>query len=61
MLEGTSVSDFVLRVSEIAADRCTVVYPNFIENTGPIISELSDLGHICMGYYGEMDPNPDYI
>ena len=49
-------SDFALRVSEIAADRCTVVYTNFIENIGPIISELSDLGHSCMGYYGEMDP-----
>ena len=32
-------------------------YTNFIENNiGPIISELNDLGHSCVGYYGEMDP-----
>ena len=49
-------NDFVLRVSENAADRCTVVYTNFIENTGPVISELSNLGHSCVGYYREMDP-----
>ena len=51
-----SFNDFALRVSEIAGDRCTIVYTNFIENIGPIISELSDLGHTCVGYYGEMDP-----
>ena len=51
-----NLNDFAIRASEIAGDRCTVVYTNFIENVGPIISELSDLGHSCVGYYGVMDP-----
>ena len=28
---------------------------NFIESIGPIIRELSDIGHSCVGCYGEMD------
>ena len=51
-----SLTDFALRVSEIAGDRCTVIYTNFIENIESIVSELNDLGHCCVGYYGEIDP-----
>ena len=49
MLEEISVifpSEY-LKLLQIA--RSTIVYTNFIEYIGPIISELSDLEHSCVG------------
>lgn len=45
MLHKILIIYLALRVSEIAGDRCTIVYTNFIDNIGLIIGELSDVGH----------------
>lgn len=51
-------SHFASRVSNILQDSCgesTIIYTDFIEDVGLIMSELSSLGIDSVAYYGEMD------
>ena len=49
-------SYFASRVSEmLQSDECAIVYTDFIDDVGPIMSELSNYGIDSVAYYGEMD------
>ena len=49
-------SYFASRVAELLEDlQCTIVYTDFIDNVGLIMSELGDKGIDSVAYYGEMD------
>ena len=43
-------------VAAISQSQPTIIYTDFINDVGPIVSALSDLGIDAVGYYGEMDP-----
>jgi len=42
-------------VKEIIADRCSIIYPDFIVDVGPILESLRMEGIEDVGHYGEMD------
>jgi len=42
-------------VKEIIADRCSIIYTDFIVDVGPILESLRMEGIEAVGYYGEMD------
>ena len=49
-------SYFASRVSDIISeDECTIIYTDFIDDVGPIMSELSEKNIDSVAYYGEMD------
>ena len=49
-------SYFASRVADIIdSSDCAIVYTDFIDDVGLIISELSNLGINSIAYYGEMD------
>lgn len=48
-------SGFARRVKEIIADRCSIIYTDFIVDVGPILESLRMEGIEAVGYYGEMD------
>ena len=39
----------------IQSDECAIVHTDFIDDVGPIMSELSTYGIDSVAYYGEMD------
>ena len=54
MLKGLSY--FASRVSDmLQSDESAIVYTDFIDDVGPIMSELSNHGIDSVAYYGEMD------
>ena len=53
--KGHDFSFFAARVAEKIENRCTIIYTDFINSVGPIVSELSELGIESVAYYGEMD------
>ena len=49
-------SYFASRVSEmLQSDERAIEYTDFIDDVGPIMSELSNYGINSVAYYGEMD------
>ena len=49
-------SYFASRVSNmLQSDECAILYTDFIDDVGPIMSELSNHGIDSVAYYGEMD------
>ena len=48
------------KVSEVYNNESTIVYTDFIDNVGKIISSLQDLGIEAVGYYGEMSRSESY-
>ena len=52
---GKGLSHFAARVSEILDGSSAIIYTDFIDNIGPIVSELSEYDIDCVAYHGEMD------
>ena len=48
---------FANRVSEIIGSNPCIVYTDFIQDVGPILSAVRDLDISAVGYYGEMEIN----
>ena len=48
-------SFFASRAAEIIASDCAVIYVDFINNIGPIASQLHALGIETVAYHGKMD------
>ena len=49
-------SYFASRILDmLQGDECAIVYTDFIDDVGPIMSELSNRGIDSVAYYGEMD------
>ena len=46
---------FARRVSEIIVDEPCIIYTDFIQDEGPILSAICDLDISAVGYYGEME------
>ena len=46
---------FAARVSEILDGSSAIIYTDFIDDIGPIVSELSEYDIDCVAYHGEMD------
>ena len=53
--KGHDFPFFAARVAEKIENRCTIIYRDFINSVGPIVSALSELGIESVAYYGEMD------
>ncbi|MDD9816535.1 MAG: RecQ family ATP-dependent DNA helicase [Gammaproteobacteria bacterium] len=49
------LSYFAMRVAEKVENRCTIIYTDFINNVGKIVSALFELGLDSVAYTGEMD------
>ena len=49
------MSLFAARVSEILDGSSTIIYTDFTDDVGPIVSELSEYDIDCVAYHGEMD------
>ena len=52
---GNDVMYFASRVVDKIGNDCTIIYTDFINSVGPIMSELSALDVDSVAYYGEMD------
>ena len=52
---GKGLSHFAARVSEILDGSSAIIYTDFIDDIGPIVSELSEYDIDCVAYHGEMD------
>ena len=48
-------SYFASRVAELIGDSTTIIYTDFIDDIGPIVSELNECSIDCVAYHGEMD------
>ena len=48
------------KVSEVYNNESTIVYTDFVDNVGKIISSLQDLSIEAVGYYGEMSRSESY-
>ena len=48
------------KVSETIKDECCIIYTDFINNIGPIMSKLQENGIDSLPYYGEMDAKSRY-
>ena len=46
---------FAKRVKEIVGRESGIIYTDFVNDVGPILSAVSNLGFEAVGYYGEMD------
>ena len=46
---------FAKRVSEIIGNDPCIIYSDFIQDVGPILSAIRDLDISAVGYYGEME------
>ena len=55
ILSDDDFSFFASRAAEIIASDCAVIYVDFINNIGPIASQLHALGIETVAYHGEMD------
>ena len=53
-------SIFARKVSESIRNECSIIYTDFINSTGPIMSKLQDNGIDSLPYYGEMDAKSRY-
>ena len=53
--KGHDFSFFAAQVAEEIENRCIIIYTDFINSVGPIVSELSELGIESVAYYGGMD------
>ena len=51
---------FAKKVSETIKDQCCIIYTDFINSIGPIMSKLQDNGIDSLPYYGEMDSKSRY-
>ena len=51
---------FAKIVSETIKQECCIIYTNFINNIGPIMSKLQENGIDSLPYYGEMDSKSRY-
>ena len=51
---------FAKKVSETINNECCIIYTDFINNIGPIMSKLQDNGIDSLPYYGEMDAKARY-
>ena len=47
---GRGLSHFALRVSEILDGNSAIIYTDFIDDIGPIVSELSEYDIDCVAY-----------
>ena len=55
-IQRKDFSYFASRISDLISEgECTIVYTDFIDDVGPIMSELSEKGIDSVAYYGEMD------
>ena len=52
---GNDLMYFASRVVDKIGNDCTIIYTDFINSVGPIMSELSALDVDSVAYYGEMD------
>ena len=48
-------SIFAEKVAQIIQNDCSIIYTDFINNIGPIMSRLQEKGIDSLPYYGEMD------
>ena len=55
-----SLSIFATRVSQIIQDECSIIYTDFINDIGPIMSKLEEQGISSVAYYGELDAKSRY-
>ena len=51
---------FAKKVSETIKQECCIIYKDFINNIGPIMSKLQENGIDSLPYYGEMDSKSRY-
>ena len=51
---------FAKKVSETINDECCIIYTDFINSIGPIMSKLLENGIESLPYYGEMDAKTRY-
>ena len=61
--ELCNVDNFTIyakKVSETIKNECCIIYTDFINNIGPIMSKLQDNGIDSLPYYGEMDAKSRY-
>jgi superfamily II DNA helicase RecQ len=54
---GNDLAYFASRVVDKIGNDCTIIYTDFINSVGPIMSELSAFDVDSVAYYGEMDIN----
>lgn len=52
---GKDLAYFASRVVEKIGNECSIIYTDFINSVGPIMSELCALNVDSVAYYGEMD------
>ena len=45
---------------KLSKNECCIIYTDFINNIGPIMSKLQDNGIDSLPYYGEMDAKSRY-
>ena len=55
LINGNDLMYFASRVVDKIGNDCTIIYTDFINSVGPIMSELSALDVDSVAYYGEMD------
>lgn len=55
-----ALSFFASRVSQIIQDECSIIYTDFINDIGPIMSKLEEQGITSVAYYGELDAKTRY-
>lgn len=51
---------FASRVSQIIQDESSIIYTDFINDIGPIMSKLEEQGITSVAYYGELDAKSRY-
>ena len=55
-----SLSIFATRVSQIIQDECSIIYTDFVNDIGPIMSKLEEQGISSVAHYGELDAKSIY-
>ena len=53
-LDHRDFNEFADRVSELIANKCSIIYTDFANHVGPIVLALHDRGVNAVGYYGKM-------
>ena len=54
-------SIFAEKAAKIIKNECSIIYTDFINNIGPIMSKLQENGIDSLPYYGEMDAKSRYL
>ena len=52
---GNNLTNFASKIVDKIGNDCTIIYTDFINSVGPIMSELSAFNVDSVAYYGEMD------